>query len=118
MVISVGSGISSMATCPLCHTTYPLWDSHVCPKSDWTYVPLDTSAKLKPIELPSINWKEYTPARPPESGDYLVVYKSLQTGESDAMQSAFNPDKYLWIDVEEALGQLVIVTHYAKIELP
>lgn len=63
----------------------------------------------------SINWAEYVPARPPSDGEYLVVYKHDKQ-QKTTMAKFFNAS-YTWISVEENV-ELILVTHYVRVELP
>lgn len=63
--------------------------------------------------IKDINWKEYIPARRPESGAYLVCCTNLN-GDRDWFASDYDKETYTWSD----MGEEWIVTHYAKIEFP
>lgn len=62
-----------------------------------------------------IRWNEYIPARPPESGEYLVVIYDSSTGNKEWRFSEFEKDKLSW---KELYSTSEVATHYAKIEMP
>lgn len=116
----------SMTTCGTCGSSYVTGGIHICTTSCWPTTPYPTdiykptTGVVYPSVIPSpkdINWKQYTAANPPVAGNYIVTAICPTTRARETFFSIYEPSTYTWVDVKD-IDDKMIVTHYAKIELP
>lgn len=104
-------------TCPTCSYSYPSGTHHICTSyipTTTPYYPPVTVSTAPPPPMRDINWKEYTAARPPAKGEYIVVLYYPDTKQRDTYFTEYKYETLQWVDVPKE----AVVTHYAKIELP
>lgn len=120
-VINPGDYLTTpTASCAMCGGAYTIGAVHTCPPTTWKpAAPMTiTYGSIGGIAPKDINWRKYTPADPPEDGsEYLVVVIDKKDGSRFTLTSPFNKTNYSWPDVD-CFDTELVVTHYAKIELP
>ena len=106
------SVVKAQDYCWSCGVVYPSGTFHKCT----TVAPALGGAIYTAKPHKDINWHEYTPAKPPEDGEYLVVVKTIASGKTETLFSNFDKANYSWDGLPSIDRH--IVTHYVKIELP